>query len=929
MTRGDAVTPYRLLVVGFLVALVFGLIVWHVGRSGQTADAAGPSLWGDVNCSGGVDSNDVVVLLRDAASLPTSQPGGCPDVGTSVTTIQAATTSQMWGDNDCSGAPDTRDALATLLYVAGFSSTQIQSQTGTCPVIGASISTEPQHRAILYITGIASDGNCDTPWGLPGSDSDPGWLWISDPLMDAGGIAYDDFVEYIYRDGGSDHPAPDCSSSSPDDPFPYYTFDRHDSCWSLDNSIDPDVGSALKVPPSGSGAPKGQAEKLRDFIKRYIQGHPGVQLSIIAHSQGGVLAAYTLAKYHSDPDIAKVSNLVTLDSPLQGIRNLAATDVGISQVRSWFFNCDGNDDKRYDSIWDMLPEALSPREVIREITYPGNWTNATSLYSINEKAAECLWSTPICMEMIPDSETRFGWELGHLCVTTGSHAKLANGRGDTLETQKVVEFIKRALLGPTPRGNSNCQEATYSIGGTVYIDSNGNGAKDGGEDPYINATVTLADDASTTTDLLGHYSFSGLASGSYTVELVVPVNYEATTSYFVSKTVPPDATVNFGIRAVLSGNDAPNPPSPYFPPDGGTIYSGMQPDICWDSNGDPDGDSLQFKVVVSKMLVNGDTNNFEFGWTNDTCIPDLGDLTSFLQNQGMNSGTFAWHVLARDPGGLLSDWSPCWGNVSPVGSIPDCYGNPWWLYFTLFVGLPPPPAAPSNLTATPVDPYGIRLDWIDNSSSEVGFEITDAVTSVLLPINTESYVWGGLEPGTYKCFKIRAYNFTSNSDWEPPYSPYYVCTTTPTITPCSTVIVDDTSSGFGHYGTAWSEQSVGYNGHMWWAPTNATSQSSYAYWSASLSGIYDAFVYIPSSYATTQNATYVINTSSGLEYVGINQNSYSNQWVYVGTFDFSTGYDVVNGYGWRINLSNGTGEPDGAYAVGFDAVSFEPCPRVF
>ena len=89
------------------------------------------------------------------------------------------------------------------------------------------------------------------------------------------------------------------------------------------------------------------------------------------------------------------------------------------------------------------------------------------------------------------------------------------------------------------------------------------------------------------------------------------------------------------------------------------------------------------------------------------------------------------------------------------------------------------PAAPSNLTATAVDPHDIRLNWQDNSSNETGFEINNGVVSKDAPANSTTYTWGGLAPGTYMCFKIRSYNSAGDSAWDPNVSPYYVCTTTP------------------------------------------------------------------------------------------------------------------------------------------------------
>jgi hypothetical protein len=110
------------------------------------------------------------------------------------------------------------------------------------------------------------------------------------------------------------------------------------------------------------------------------------------------------------------------------------------------------------------------------------------------------------------------------------------------------------------------------------------------------------------------------------------------------------------------------------------------------------------------------------------------------------------------------------------------------------------PTAPSNLTVTAVDPNDIRLEWQDNSSNETGFEINNGVISRNAGANSMSYTWSGLAPGTYMCFKIRAYNSAGDSAWEPNVSPWYRCTTTPDGSESSTVTVSST--------TGWQETPV-------------------------------------------------------------------------------------------------------------------------
>jgi hypothetical protein len=87
------------------------------------------------------------------------------------------------------------------------------------------------------------------------------------------------------------------------------------------------------------------------------------------------------------------------------------------------------------------------------------------------------------------------------------------------------------------------------------------------------------------------------------------------------------------------------------------------------------------------------------------------------------------------------------------------------------------PAAPSHLTARPVDPHHIQLRWRDNSRNETRFEISNGVVTRNVRANSTAYTWGRLAPGTRACFRIRAHNSAGDSAWDPNAS--YVCTTTP------------------------------------------------------------------------------------------------------------------------------------------------------
>jgi hypothetical protein len=74
-------------------------------------------LYGDVDCTGDIDSVDALKLLRQGASLPVAQSIPCIPISTAVTDGSAT---MPFGDLDCSGAVNAVDALKTLRFNAGL-----------------------------------------------------------------------------------------------------------------------------------------------------------------------------------------------------------------------------------------------------------------------------------------------------------------------------------------------------------------------------------------------------------------------------------------------------------------------------------------------------------------------------------------------------------------------------------------------------------------------------------------------------------------------------------------------------------------------------------------------------------------------------------------------------------------------------------------
>ena len=81
------------------------------------------------------------------------------------------------------------------------------------------------------------------------------------------------------------------------------------------------------------------------------------------------------------------------------------------------------------------------------------------------------------------------------------------------------------------------------------------------------------------------------------------------------------------------------------------------------------------------------------------------------------------------------------------------------------------PAAPSNLTATPVSTSQINLAWTDNSSNEQGFRIerctgnncTNFVQIAQVGANVTTFSNTGLARNTRYRYRVRAFNAGGNS----------------------------------------------------------------------------------------------------------------------------------------------------------------------
>lgn len=91
-------------------------------------------------------------------------------------------------------------------------------------------------------------------------------------------------------------------------------------------------------------------------------------------------------------------------------------------------------------------------------------------------------------------------------------------------------------------------------------------------------------------------------------------------------------------------NRSPNIPSLRAPGDWSVSRDGLSPTLCWNNNGDPDGDRVEFYAEVFESARGANS-----GWTSSTC----------WRPNALDGGYFnyQWRVKARDGRGGESGWS--------------------------------------------------------------------------------------------------------------------------------------------------------------------------------------------------------------------------------------------------------------------------------
>lgn len=298
-------------------------------------------------------------------------------------------------------------------------------------------------------------------------------------------------------------------------------------------------------------------------------------------------------------------------------------------------------------------------------------------------------------------------------------------------------------------------------------------------------------------------------------------------------------------------------------------------------------------LITVEYYENGGNAVARFSWAPVTVI------TNWRGEYFNNTGLTGAAAVVRDEANVSFNW----GTGSPAPGVIGV--DNFSARFSRTMSLP---AGNYQFSVTADD--GVRL-WVNGHLLIDAWQIQSQRT-----FNGSIYLPGGNVPLVLEYFEaggLAVAQLSWTTGTTPPPGP----------PPAGAVIVDDNSAGFvrGGASTSWRQANIGYNGHIYWTKNNDQQRPNYNWgrWYPTLAaGRYEVFVFIPSNYASTNQARYWVSHRDGYTLRVVNQAIYSDQWVSLGTYYFrGTNADYVS-------LSDITYEPFVTKMIGFDAAKWEP-----
>lgn len=193
------------------------------------------------------------------------------------------------------------------------------TSTPTATATASPPTDEPPRRVIVVVNGIDSESRCPDGAGLKkqwlidllaGPSGQP-WIAV------AAGIPPDKNFEFAYygyfsRENQSPYDRTDCAAQQ--DGMPVYS--KRETCWTIDDSY---RVTKVSFPFFEDRPAHGQSAQFADFISDLIADDPNVEIDILAHSQGSVVAAYAYLMQMSSADRRRINSIITFDGVIGGI----------------------------------------------------------------------------------------------------------------------------------------------------------------------------------------------------------------------------------------------------------------------------------------------------------------------------------------------------------------------------------------------------------------------------------------------------------------------------------------------------------------------------------------------------------------------------------------------------------------------------------
>ncbi|MBI4421209.1 MAG: fibronectin type III domain-containing protein, partial [Gemmatimonadetes bacterium] len=225
-------------------------------------------------------------------------------------------------------------------------------------------------------------------------------------------------------------------------------------------------------------------------------------------------------------------------------------------------------------------------------------------------------------------------------------------------------------------------------------------------------------------------------------------------------TLPQPDYYTYRIRAYNSG--------------GNSGYSASAVGTALDFSGSWAGTTSQNDSIITFQVLDNALTTVTFGWQVPACGVSGKTTTNFGTPIDVSSGNFSrTGILAGSLtygiSGSFSSQTAATGSLSLSWNDGVCSSSASATWAVALV--PPPPTAPSGLTATVIPATRIDLTWTDNSSNEDGFAVercagvgcSTFAEIATVGANATSYENTGLSASTSYTYQVRAYNSGGNS----------------------------------------------------------------------------------------------------------------------------------------------------------------------